>query len=501
MNEPQQSEDATPLVPSAAAVPPPGEAPAAQDENHDADEDLWPQLLDYIEQGTVVPVIGRDLLMLNLPVEGSDEPKPVLLYSALASALADELKVQVERSAFTGPNPLGVVASEYIVRGGQTSRIYSAMPRVLQRVLPPVPSRPPSLLKLAEITPFKVFVTTTFDPLLAECLRQVRRETPNVLQYSPTQASEGLVKFQVGTRRQDTLQVLKGMSESTVVHILGKVSNTPNYVVTEEDAFEFVYSLQETRPKGFFELLEQMRLLIVGCRFPTWLVRFFLRVSRGKRLLQTDLDRSDFVVDPTAAEDPSLVQFLRTFKTQTEIFSTYGPSSFVEELFNRWRTRVSQGLDPSEPPMTRCSVFISYASEDAEAATEIAQLLRQAELPVWFDRDSLGSGDDWARKIERNIDVAAAFVPILSRATLAERRREFRREWRHAYDVKRGLPANEPFIYPLVMDDVPRGSEAFDGWLRAIDWEVFQRGTRLTEGFIKRLKKAYRDAQVRVFQG
>src|ERR1700752_5213592 len=99
MTEPQSAEGATPLVPPAAAVPPPGETPEQAADDHEADKDLWPQLLDYIAQGTVVPVIGRDLLTLDLPVEGSAEPQRVLLYSALASELAKDLRVEVDPSA------------------------------------------------------------------------------------------------------------------------------------------------------------------------------------------------------------------------------------------------------------------------------------------------------------------------------------------------------------------------------------------------------------------
>jgi hypothetical protein len=468
MTEPPLAEGTPPVapVPPAAAVPPPGEAPEHAPENHDADEDLWPQLLDYIRQGTVIPVIGRDLLTLDLPVEGRAEPQRVMLYSALASALARELGVDVDPEAFTGPNPLGVVASAHIVRGQPLSRIYSAVPRVLQQVLPQDAPLPEALVKLAQIAPFKVFVTTTFDRLLIDCLKRVRQELPRELDYTPVQDNEELLKFRVGTRRQETLRMMRDMPGSTVVQILGKLSSTPTYVVTEEDAFEFVYTMQETRPDGFFELLRQMRLLIIGCRFPSWLVRFFLRVSRGKRLLQTDFDRSDFVVDPTAVEDPSLVQFLRTFRTQTEIFTTYGPLSFVDELFLRWQNRADSESDATTQEMIRWSVFISYASEDAAAASEIADRLRRTGLPVWLDRDRLGSGDDWARKIERNIKAASAFVPILSRNTLVESSREFRREWRAASNHRMGLPENHRFIFPLVIDDVPRGSEAIDGWMR-----------------------------------
>ncbi len=354
-----------------------------------------------------------------------------------------------------------------------------------------------ALRKLASIPNFRVFVTTTFDPLLADCVAAVRKVTPKVMYYAPRAPGvEELVNFQVGDTRERTLERLLEFERPIVVHILGKLSNTPNYVVTEEDAFEFVYSLQETRPEGLFDLLSQMRLLIVGCRFPSWLVRFFLRSTRRRRLLQSALDRTDFVVDDGATEDASLVQFLRNFKTQTEIFTRYRPTEFLDELARRWQEREQSRALKSGDLFSPCAIFVSYASENLDYAKRIAEQLTAANLPVWFDKDSLGSGDEWSRKIRRNIDMAAAVVPVLSRAAESSRSREFRKEWRHALDVKRGLPANEPFIYPIVIDDVERNSERIDADVRALHWETLPEDRTLPPQLIDSLRKAYRNAQL-----
>lgn len=464
------------------------------------DETLWGVLLDYVDEGTVVPVVGRDLLIVKVAADGG-EPRDVPLYSLIAEELAKELlHAAVDPSTLAGSNPLGAVASEFIVRGGNPLRIYGILPKILKRIDERRDATmPDALRKLAEIEPFRVFVTSTFDPLLADCLGVVRRATPSVVSYAPG-ASTALADFKIGTTRVDTLELLRG-APPVVVHILGKLSSTPNYVVTEEDAFEFVYRLQETSPEGLFDLLSQMKLLIVGCRFPSWLVRFFLRAARRKRLLQSALDRTDFVVDPAAAEDAALVQFLRNFKTQTEIFTRYQPVEFVDQLHRRWQERRGPAPGPTADAITPCSIFVSYASQDADAAGRIAGLIGDANLPVWRDRGRLGSGDDWARKIARNIDVAAGFVPILSRSTLSAGQREFRREWRRAFHVKAGLPENEPFIYPLVIDDVPRGSAEIDADLRALNWDPLQPDGSLPQEFIDRLRQAYRRAQLRGIRG
>jgi hypothetical protein len=62
-------------------------------------------------------------------------------------------------------------------------------------------------------------------------------------------------------------------------------------------------------------------------------------------------------------------------------------------------------------------VFLSYASEDAEAAERIATALRAAgELNsvVGFDKSELRGGDAWDRQIRGQIRDWTLFVPIIS---------------------------------------------------------------------------------------
>src|SRR5579871_4556026 len=83
---------------------------------------------------------------------------------------------------------------------------------------------------------------------------------------------------------------------------------------------------------------------------------------------------------------------------------------------------------------SRCSqrapagaVFLSYASQDVEAARRICETLRAAGIEVWFDQSELRGGDAWDRKIRDHIDRCRLFLPVISATT--ERRDEgyFRR--------------------------------------------------------------------------
>ena len=60
------------------------------------------------------------------------------------------------------------------------------------------------------------------------------------------------------------------------------------------------------------------------------------------------------------------------------------------------------------------ALFLSYASQDAEAAQKICEALRGADIEVWFDQSELRGGDAWDRQIREQIQACALFMPIIS---------------------------------------------------------------------------------------
>src|SRR6516165_1196285 len=60
------------------------------------------------------------------------------------------------------------------------------------------------------------------------------------------------------------------------------------------------------------------------------------------------------------------------------------------------------------------AVFLSYASQDADAAQRICDALRTASIEVWFDKSALRGGDAWDRMIRQQIRDCARFIPLIS---------------------------------------------------------------------------------------
>ena len=63
------------------------------------------------------------------------------------------------------------------------------------------------------------------------------------------------------------------------------------------------------------------------------------------------------------------------------------------------------------------AVFLSYASQAAEAAQQLCIALRAAGVEVWFDQSELRGGDAWDALIRRQIKGCYLFVPIISANT------------------------------------------------------------------------------------
>src|SRR5438445_4850397 len=99
------------------------------------------------------------------------------------------------------------------------------------------------------------------------------------------------------------------------------------------------------------------------------------------------------------------------------------------------------------------AVFLSYASQDAEAAKKICEALRAVGIEVWFDQSELRGGDAWDQKIRREIRDCALFVPVISRTARLRSEGYFRLEWWLADQRTHLMAKGRAFLLPIVIDD------------------------------------------------
>jgi tetratricopeptide (TPR) repeat protein len=116
------------------------------------------------------------------------------------------------------------------------------------------------------------------------------------------------------------------------------------------------------------------------------------------------------------------------------------------------------------------AVFLSYASEDVEAAKKICDALRAAGVEVWFDQSELRGGDQWDAKIRRQIKDCALFMPVISANTNARAEGYFRLEWKLAVDRSHLMADDAHFLFPIVIDDTPDTAARVPDKFREVQW-------------------------------
>jgi hypothetical protein len=438
------------------------------------DDDAWDDLLSFIEERRVIPIVGPELLLV------STERGPRLLLDWVAEKLAGRLNVNI--AELPQPYTLNDVVCWFLSARGRREEAYVRMRSIIKEAN----FEPPAALRrLAAITDFDLFVSTTFDPLLETAINLERfngAPSTDVLSYAPNRVAD------LPTER-DRLQ------RPVVYHLFGKVSASPTYVISDEDLLEYICALQSEHlaPEKLFHELEHNHLLFIGSNFTNWLARLFLRMAKRQRL-SDPRDVGEILADDHSSEDDRLMAFLQQVSVRTRIYM--GAERFVEELHQRWQARrkpaaasAAPGLARFLPPareMPDNAVFISYAREDLAAVQQIKAGLESAGITTWFDIDRLEVGDDYDRKIQRNIARCSYFIPVVSATTQRRLEGYFRREWSYAMDRVRNMADGALFILPVSIDATNAAEALVPDKFKALHFTHLQGGQVLPE-FAQRL--------------
>ena len=116
------------------------------------------------------------------------------------------------------------------------------------------------------------------------------------------------------------------------------------------------------------------------------------------------------------------------------------------------------------------TVFLSYASEDRQAARTLRDALRALGLEIWYDESALDGGDAWDEKIRRQIRGCDYFMPLISAQTAARPEGYFRREWRLAVERTLDMADDHPFLLPVAIDDTPEGAARVPEKFLTVQW-------------------------------
>jgi len=134
------------------------------------------------------------------------------------------------------------------------------------------------------------------------------------------------------------------------------------------------------------------------------------------------------------------------------------------------------------------AIFLSYASQDAEAAKRICDALRAAGVEVWFDQSELVGGDQWDQKIRGQIGSCALFIPIISANTQARLEGYFRLEWKIAAQRTHTMADEKAFLLPILIDDTRDADAKVPPEFRAVQWTKLPAGAA-SPAFCARVQK------------
>jgi len=268
-------------------------------------------------------------------------------------------------------------------------------------------------------------------------------------------------------------------------------------VISDEDTLEFLCALQSEHltPEKLFHELEHNHLLFIGSSFTNWLARWFLRMAKRHRL-SDPRDVGEVLADNHSQDDGRLMGFLQQVSVRTRVYS--GAEKFVDELHRRWSARrgagqvvplpsAAQRIIPPEREMPDRAVFVSYAREDLPAVQKLKAALDAAGIKAWFDVERLEGGDDYDRKIQRNIARCSYFIPVISAATQRRHEAYFRREWSYALDRTRNMADGALFVLPVTIDDTNAAEALVPDRFKALHFTHLPGGA-VTPEFAARLR-------------
>jgi hypothetical protein len=443
------------------------------------DEAFWKILLTQVDEGKVIPIVGSGVV-----TRGDDQG---LFYPWLARRLAQLMTSSEE------PPPgcdLNWVAMKYLIERRGHNDIYTDIKAILDEECP-APGQ--SLLDLASISRFDLYLTTTFDPLLQraiDCVRHAGDARTAVSAFSPGGGIKDLP-----ARRRD-------LTCPTVFHLLGRVSSAPEYVVWEEDVLEFMLALNKQMPnmERLSRDLREHALLFIGLNFGDWPVRFFLRVSKQEPFSAPQTNRA-YIADGTGDfPAKSMVIFFHAVNPDIRVHCQ-DPVAFCGELARRWKLKHPSGdpppqtLPPPAPEMPRGAVFVSYAREDEAAAAGLVRGLQEQGCLVWYDRQRLQPGACWHNSLEDEVKRGCSlFLSVISKTTEATGESYYHLERNWAAARAERMAHDQEFYIPIVVDDSPLETQREPRIFRFVQVARLPGGV-LTSEFAQRVLQLQRKAR------
>jgi hypothetical protein len=445
-------------------------APAAI--GRDAGAEFWRKIERFLKARTLVPVLGPAVITFG------EEDQP--LYPWLTAQVASRLGLDPATSS------MNEVVCAHLRNHGAVEDVCIEIDDLLDSsALEPGPL----LCTLASVSQCGLFFTLGFDPLMERALNLLRG------------AGRPVTKTWHFSLDSAVLDLPNPAASGTLLgYLCGKASPNPGYLLWDADAIEFVWELQRQLPalNTLGHTLSENNLLIIGTRYPDWLVRFMVRAIRQRPFTEAS-GRNFLVAESTAPSQAEAVVFYDSLKRGIQVLPG-DPAAFAREFCRRAHALdppLTAGVAPGtsltiplmEPTMPDGSIFVSYAHApaDAAAAFRIVEILRAAGCLVWLDDDRLTCGDNFENNLEDAVRRHCGFfISVISRTTEGRNESYYHKERNWAAQRFESMTHARPFYFPVVIDDTPLPPRFEPRAFAAIDAETAP-GGEVSAGFTARL--------------
>jgi len=382
----------------------------------------WDDLLDFIAEGSVTPVLGIEMYKYLendnlLPADGFLS-KQILAFNKVTDLQTSELNIAVN-----------------FLENEKKQKTMDIIKR-LKSIVNEMNFDFPLLNEFLQIKDFKYFVNTAvYYSILEKKILELRNEKATPVNFSITEEVK------------DTPD-MENLSEPVVFNVFGSLHNTIDPALSDEDLLEFTGSFSQkiSTAINIKNALSSKNLLFIGCNFPEWMMRFIIRTLSYEPMHNWGTNRRIIIINDNTDFKKELFGVLKNYDVITYEGSTY---DFVKELHQRWKKRNPQEIKPKE-------IFLSYTRADSEAVETLKKSIEGiGNITCWYDKRELKPGDNWQKEIAKNISRADLFMPLISANSLEHEDGYVQVEWllgrNFCYAFK---TENEKFLIPIVIDEV-----------------------------------------------
>ena len=373
------------------------------------------EIVFSIKRGVVIPIIGYDMLF-NKSETGNERDFLKQLIKKHAENDSQELKDKI----FENENDLTgyeLINSYYHSISGKNERdnFKIALSETIKTERFNWQLIPESFRKLVSIKDLTFFINATFTNSLALAYNAYRAEgnskeeikaSYDVLRYHPTEPDK-IPDFAPSRFKLN-------LKKPLIYNIFGTHDEERgDYLLTDADYIELIYDLIQDKTDKFKNLvsfLNEANLLFLGCNFPDWFFRFFIRVCVGDRLDSVSAIEKKTVIDSLNNLDRSRSVFINHYKIQTLDMDCNTLIDEIYQTFYRDKDRNTYVVADQQ----NNNIFISYCREDEQVAKDISAQFDEQYIQYFLDESELRTGDKLSGKIMDAIDKCCLFLPIVS---------------------------------------------------------------------------------------